>query len=135
MLEHRGGEPAVHMHLHWSEQGEHRASGCERPLRDASAPFHTYGVLWQPVSITYYLDHIPVAWIRTKPGLDRPMYLLANLAIGGHWPGPPDATTPLSATYELDWIAAFAVVDGKGAEHASRSQNGPDSWPKPAKSS
>jgi beta-glucanase (GH16 family) len=114
VLEHRGSEPAIHMHLHWSEHGHHRASGCEHPLSDTSTRFHAYGVLWLPDALTYYLDRIPVAWIRAKPGLDRPMYLLANLAVGGRWPGPPDASTPLSAAYEIDWIAAYAVVDGNG---------------------
>ena len=115
MFEHRGSEPAIHMHLHWSEAGEHRASGCEQPLADTSTRFHSYGVLWQPDPITYYLDRTPVAWIRAKPGLDRPMYLLANLAVGGRWPGPPDATTTRSSTYEIDWIAAFARDEGDGA--------------------
>jgi beta-glucanase (GH16 family) len=110
VLEFRGGDPALHVHLHWSEQGAHRSSGCRLPVPDAAARFHSYGVLWTPEGLTWYLDRTPVAWIATKPGLDQPMYLLANLAIGG-WAGPPDPATPFPATYEIDRIAAYAIED------------------------
>ena len=67
----------------------HRSSGCDIPLADGSDAFHAYGVLWTPEAVAFYLDRVPVAWMRTKPGFDRPMYMLANLAVGG-WAGEPD---------------------------------------------
>ena len=106
VLEFRGGEPALQVHLHWSEQGEHRSSGCSVPVPDAAARFHDYGVLWTAEGLTWYLDRAPVAWISAKRGLDRPMYLIANLAIGG-WAGSPGPDTFFPATYEIDRIAAL----------------------------
>jgi beta-glucanase (GH16 family) len=32
------------------------------------------------------------------------MYLLVNLAVGGSWPGSPDASTRLPADLRVDWI-------------------------------
>jgi beta-glucanase (GH16 family) len=100
------------VHLHWSEGGTHRSSGCEIALADGSAAFHAYGVLWTPEAVAFYLDRVPVAWIAAKPGFDRPMYMLANLAVGG-WAGEPDASTGFPATYAIDRIAAWALA---GAE-------------------
>jgi len=27
-----------------------------------------------------------------------------NVAVGGNWPGPPDASTPFPATMLVDWV-------------------------------
>lgn len=104
------GAPGYTVHVHWSEDGAHRTSGCSIPLADGDAAFHSYGVLWTPEVVAFYLDRQPVAWMRTKPGLDRPMYVIANLAVGG-WAGAPDDQTPFPATYAIDWIAAWAIPE------------------------
>ena len=36
------------------------------------------------------------------------MYMIANLGIGGTWPGAPDASTPWPAHYNIDYIRAYA---------------------------
>ena len=102
------GDPAYAVHVHWREDGVNRSSGCEIPLPDAGSAFHAYGVLWTQEAIAFYLDRAPVAWIRTKPGFDRPMYLLANLAVGG-WAGEPDESTAFPATYAIDSVAAWSL--------------------------
>lgn len=109
VLEARGSEPAVYAHLHWSDEGTHRSSGCRLPLADPSG-FHTYGLLWRPDTLVYYMDRQPVAWIGSPPGLDRPMYLLANLAVGGTWAGSPDEAA-FPAGFVIDWIAAYQIAN------------------------
>ena len=103
------GAPHYAVRVHWSEDGAHRSSGCDIPLADGSTAFHTYGVLWTPDVVAFYLDRAPVAWIRAKPGFDRPMYMLANLAVGG-WAGEPDDSTPFPATYAIDQVAAWSLA-------------------------
>lgn len=103
------GTPGYAVHVHWSEDGVARSSGCDIPLADGSEAFHAYGVLWTPAVIAFYRDREPVAWIRTKPGFERPMYMLANLAVGG-WAGEPDASTPFPATYAIDSVAAWSLA-------------------------
>jgi len=95
--------------VHWTQNGRHAQSGCEIGLKDASQEFHLFGVLWTNEMIVHYVDRKPVAVIETKPELDGPMYMLANLAVGGRWPGSPDAATPFPASYEIDWIAAYQL--------------------------
>jgi hypothetical protein len=33
--------------------------------------------------------------------------MILNLAVGGHWPGSPDANTVFPATLEVDYIRAY----------------------------
>ena len=38
---------------------------------------------------------------------NRPFHLLLDLAVGGDWPGPPDASTPFPATLLVDWVRVY----------------------------
>ncbi len=83
------------------------------PLSDA---YHTYGLLWQPGKLTYYLDgkqyaaYTPASlpqgsvWTFDKES----SYLILNLAVGGDWPGPPDAATHFPQTLSVDYIRVYA---------------------------
>ena len=78
--------------------------GSEMCIRDS---FHTYGVDWSPGRIIYYLDGQETYRIEGDEVSSEQMYLLANLAIGGDFPGPPDETTVFPATFELDYIRVW----------------------------
>lgn len=111
VMEYLGGRPTtIHSTVHWSGASQPEASGCKTERDDLTTAFHTYGVLWRAEDLTFYIDRVPVGRIASKPGLDEPMYMLANLAVGGKWGGDPDATTPFPADYQIDWIAAYAVA-------------------------
>lgn len=71
---------------------------------DLSAGFHVFGVSWRPDRIRFTLDDVVVHEVATPPDMHRPMYVLANLAVGaeGSWPGA--AAADLSGTYRIDWI-------------------------------
>ena len=71
--------------------------------------FHTYGVDWQKDKITWYFDGAKVYETATPAGMDKPMYMLANLAVGGDWPGSPDGTTTFPATLQIDYIRAYSA--------------------------
>ncbi len=80
---------------------------------DASA-FHSYGMLWTAQEIAWYIDGVEVISIPTPPDLNKPMYVLVNLALGGQWAGgvSPDFT---SAQMKIDYIHAYAVDAGATA--------------------
>jgi beta-glucanase (GH16 family) len=73
------------------------------------AEFHRYGALWLPDRIEFYLDGRLSETIPATPDMDRPMYLLLNLAIGGNWPGDPDASTPFPARMDIDWVRVWRL--------------------------
>jgi beta-glucanase (GH16 family) len=76
--------------------------------------FHTYGVSWSRNSITWLFDHVPYATATPAdltPGerwvFNHPFHLVLNLAVGGNWPGPPDAFTPFPAKLLVDWVRVY----------------------------
>ena len=84
---------------------------------DTSTGYHTYGVDWEPDYITYYFDGKEVYQVATPSDMNTPMYMIANLAVGGAWPGNADASTPFPANMDINWIRAYSsmpswVADG-----------------------
>jgi hypothetical protein len=69
--------------------------------------FHVFAVSWDPKEIIWYLDGREMRRQPTPPDMNKPMYLLANLAIGGSWPGDPDASTRWPARMSIDYIRAY----------------------------
>ncbi len=79
-----------------------------------SDSYHVYAVDWSPKKITWSLDG-RVYFVLTPSELpagtswvfDAPMFLLLNLAVGGDWPGSPDATTTFPQTLFVDYIRVY----------------------------
>lgn len=69
--------------------------------------FHTYAVSWDRDQLIWFVDGREVKRQPTPPDMHKPMYLLANLALGGDWAGQPDATTPFPARLSIDYIRAY----------------------------
>jgi beta-glucanase (GH16 family) len=77
--------------------------------------FHTYAVEWAPKVMRFSVDGHVYATRTPKdlpPGTrwvyDRPFFMLLNLAVGGSWPGNPDATTQLPQKLLVDWVRVYA---------------------------
>jgi beta-glucanase (GH16 family) len=68
--------------------------------------YHTYGVDWEPDYITWFFDGQKVYQIATPADMNKPMYIIANVAVGGNWPGPADGYS--SAQMNIDYIRAYA---------------------------
>ena len=81
-----------------------------------SQAYHVFAVDWKPGKIEWLLDgkiyhtlspaNLPAGatWVFD----DMSGFLLLNLAIGGLWPGYPDATTQLPQEYRIDYIRVYA---------------------------
>ena len=70
---------------------------------DFSQDWHTFAVDWQPGSLTYYVDG-QVRGVIDKGVPSQPMDVVMNLAVGGSWPGSPDASTSFPATMDVDSV-------------------------------
>ena len=117
IMENIGKEPAtVHGTMHGL--GYSGAGGIGGPYTLGSGTFaddyHVYAVEWNPNSITWFVDatsyfvtslgSIPAgsAWV-----YDHPFFLLLNVAVGGGWPGDPDATTTFPQTMLVDYVRVY----------------------------
>lgn len=86
-----------------------------------SGSFHLFAVEWEPGKIRFYVDgvlyetqtagSIPSGsrWV-----FDHPFYLLLNVAVGGNWPGSPDATTAFPASMLVDYVRVYQLESGDG---------------------
>ena len=70
--------------------------------------FHTYGASVEPDWIVFYFDGHEMGRTETPPEHHYPMFLLANLALGGGW--PIDQTPNPSFMY-IDYIRAYQKAE------------------------
>jgi beta-glucanase (GH16 family) len=127
IMENIGKEPMlVHGTIHGPEySGEHGigapfALPTGQPFAD---DFHLYAVEWEPNAIRFYVDDHLYA-TRTPADLpkgakwvyDHPFFLLLNVAVGGGWPGNPDATTVLPQTMLVDYVRVYERASSPVAE-------------------
>ncbi|MFC8588819.1 discoidin domain-containing protein [Streptomyces sp. NPDC057217] len=82
---------------------------------DFSDDFHTWAADWTSKGIVYSLDGRTVLTLdkeqveRTRgPWIfDHPHYMILNLAVGGDWPGPTDASTPFPSKMLVDYVRVY----------------------------
>lgn len=74
------------------------------PLTDV---FRVYGLEWTADEIAFSVDGEEVMRVSSPKEVRRPMYILANLAVGGPGGGQTDETTPSPATLEIDYIRVW----------------------------
>ena len=105
VLEVLGHEPdTVNMSHHWRA-----ADGSTQDMTqtysgpDFSKGFHNFSLEWSADSLVWRVDGIERA--QASDGIPHePMFLLVNLAVGGAWPGDPDATTQFPGYYQIDYV-------------------------------
>ena len=77
--------------------------------------YHVFAVDWQKDRIDWLLDGKVYSTITpaTLPAGGKwvfdgaPFYILLNLAVGGLWPGYPDATTTFPQEYRIDYVRVY----------------------------
>jgi beta-glucanase (GH16 family) len=118
IMENIGREPTVaHGTLHGpGYSGAEGISGADTLSQGAYADeFHIFSIAWKPDEIRWYIDgreyhhltpaDLPAgrAWV-----FDHPFFLLLNLAVGGNWPGDPDASTVFPQEMLVDYVRVYA---------------------------
>jgi hypothetical protein len=69
--------------------------------------FNTFAVAWDKDQLVWFVNGREVKRQPTPADMHKPMYLLANVALGGDWAGAPDQTTPFPARMQIDYIRAY----------------------------
>jgi beta-glucanase (GH16 family) len=118
VMENRGKEPAT-MHGTIHGPGYSGSAGVSSAYalaneRRFADDYHVFAVEWEPTAIRFYVDDDLYA-TRTPADLpsgtkwvfDHPFFVLLNLAVGGNWPGPPDAATAFPASMLVDYVRVY----------------------------
>jgi beta-glucanase (GH16 family) len=76
--------------------------------------FHIFAAEWEPKAIRFYVDdHLYATRIPgdlpqgTKWVYDHPFFILLNVAVGGYWPGNPDASSTFPQTMLVDYVRIY----------------------------
>ncbi|HCC57614.1 MAG TPA: hydrolase [Solibacterales bacterium] len=76
--------------------------------------FHVFTVVWSPNSVEFQVDgnaYFTVTPQSLPSGAkwvyNTPFFLLLNLAVGGAWPGYPDATTTFPQVMTIDYVRVY----------------------------
>jgi beta-glucanase (GH16 family) len=89
------------------------------PSGQTASDWHVYGMIWKPGSVAYYIDSPSNVYASFTPSSlsslpaaawpfdSGPSFMLLNLAVGGSYPGPPDATTPFPSEYDIDYVRLY----------------------------
>jgi beta-glucanase (GH16 family) len=105
-----GDQPNItNMTIHYlTGGGTEASSGGEWAGPDFSAGWHTFGMDWQPGAVIWYVDGVERRRDTTVSHIPaESMYLLLNLAVGGDWPGAPDASTVFPAYFDVDYVRVW----------------------------
>lgn len=118
-----GGEDrddSVYGTIHWDNNG-HAATGSSRiELADPEIfhdDYYVFDVEWSPTAIVWHIDGVETARVsidRTalpdREEFHSPFFIVLNLAVGGSWPGSPDATTEFPQVLAVDWVRVYQRV-------------------------
>ncbi|PPL19879.1 glycoside hydrolase family 16 protein [Microterricola pindariensis] len=75
--------------------------------------FHDYALEWAPGSLIWFVDGVRTFErnTATTPWLDTAFvgrfFMRLNLAVGGSWPGSPDADTSFPASFQVDFVRVY----------------------------
>lgn len=119
IMENIGKEPGmVHGSLHGPERGS-LPKDLMKPFalpegQRFSDDFHVFAIEWEPEVIRFYVDtSLHASFDSRAPDggswvFDHPFFILLNLAVGGDWPGSPDATTKFPRRMLVDYVRVYS---------------------------
>ena len=119
IMENIGREPA---RVHGSAHGP-GFSGSDSKTRSYTLSdgtyfadqFHLFAVEWEPGVVRWSVDN-RIYFSLTPASLapdeswvfDHPFFIIVNLAVGGSWPGAPDASTVFPQRLTVDYVRVYA---------------------------
>lgn len=106
--------------IHGGPSGSAEINGSQRynPTGFSAADWHTYGMIWSKGEVQFYIDSpsnvyatyksTDSQWTNNSWPFDQgPQFLILNLAVGGDWPGNPDATSVFPSEMLVDYVRVY----------------------------
>jgi beta-glucanase (GH16 family) len=98
--------------LHWEQNG-HASYGTNYTLPSGifADDYHIFSATWTPQKVECFVDGIRYFVIDITPaGLSEfhaPFFIILNLAVGGNWPGNPNASTIFPQYMFVDYVRVY----------------------------
>jgi len=113
-----GRENTIHGTVHWNNGGldspySHTYIGGTFTGQDFSAGFNVFSIIRSDDSIEWRVNDTPyyrfdIDDSASLAPLREPFFLIFNIAVGGNWPGYPDASTEFPQRMIVDYVRFFA---------------------------
>jgi beta-glucanase (GH16 family) len=125
IMEHIDGAvpPSPNLGVDWIAGSVHggtstnHADGTQQyhPAGFSAEAWHTYGMIWSKGQVQFYVDdpaNIYATFNSSNfngpwPFDQGPMFIILNLAVGGDWPGSPNATTVFPSSMLVDYVRIY----------------------------
>jgi beta-glucanase (GH16 family) len=109
IVEVNGKQPADRLSGFAHAKDGHATDYYDRLPESIYDGYHVYGVEWTPKGISWYVDgkkygNLPAyrGWV-----FNHPFNIILSLAVGGGWPGSPNASTQFPARMYVDWLRVY----------------------------
>jgi beta-glucanase (GH16 family) len=100
-----GAAPNTVLTVKHSGVGGHTQEGMTHYVPPTLDGMHTYGLLWTPTDLVWYVDNVEVNRLGTPADMQKPMYLIADLSLtNGSGPVASNAIP-----FKIDYIRAYAL--------------------------
>ena len=99
--------------IHWDNNGNADYGGNNSLASGViyAEEFHVFSIIWTPSSIVWLRDDIQFHVADITPSslseFHQNFFFILNVAVGGNWPGSPDASTIFPQTMAVDYIRVF----------------------------
>lgn len=126
IMEHLNNEKLIHGTLHIKQNNYPKTLGSSTPL-NSPEDYHVYAIEWNSSYIKWFVDdtlyyqvplggqikinnncyYVPNNAIKNE-ALNKPFFILLNVAVGGNWPKYPDNTTQFPAKMYVDYVRVYS---------------------------
>jgi beta-glucanase (GH16 family) len=120
IMEYLGHQPnRVYGTLHGPDYSGGSSVGGSYTLPDGAFndDFHVFAIDWDLDSVTWSVDgqdYMTITSSDIPSGeewvFDHDFFIILNVAVGGYWPGSPDATTEFPQTMLVDYVRVYGTV-------------------------
>ncbi len=105
---------------HWADvNGNHAQYGGSKRLTSGrfADDFHIFSMEWNSQKTNWFLDGVQFATMNITPSalseFHQKYFIILNLAVGGTWPGYPDATTIFPQKFEVDYVRVYKLAENE----------------------
>lgn len=126
-----GNDDVVHGTAHYGMAWPLNSSAGDKADMTPIDDFHTYAIEWEEDEIRWFIDDYHYATITSenwwsyyyasqeegyktseKAPFNQDFHVLLNLAVGGNWPGSPNAETVFPAEMLVDYVRVYECDSG-----------------------
>jgi hypothetical protein len=108
-----GRENTTYGTAHWDDANSHASYGGSKTLSSGTYndKYHVFSIIWDETYIKWYVDNVFFVQIDITPAelseFHKLHFFIFNLAVGGNWPGYPNASTEFPQQLKVDYIRLF----------------------------